>query len=46
MARVAAHGHVWQVERGEVLVEAGERTLRFFFVVTGKIEIARPAGAS
>jgi thioredoxin reductase (NADPH) len=46
MARVAAHGHVRQVERGEVLVGAGERTVRFFVVVTGKIEIVRPAGAS
>ncbi|MFP5265036.1 MAG: FAD-dependent oxidoreductase [Blastocatellia bacterium] len=46
VARVAAHGHVRQVERGEVLVEAGERTMRFFVVVTGQIEIVRPTGAS
>ena len=27
MARIAAHGHVRWVERGDVLVEAGERWL-------------------
>ncbi len=32
MARLAAHGHLRQVARGEVLVEAGERTARFFAV--------------
>lgn len=41
MARVAAHGNVRQVRRGEVLVEAGEMTRRFFVVVSGQIEIAR-----
>ena len=46
VARVAAHGHVRRVERGEVLVEAGERTARFFVVVAGQIEIIRPTSAS
>jgi thioredoxin reductase (NADPH) len=46
MARVAAHGHVRRVERGEVLVEAGERTARFFVVIKGQIEIVRPTGTS
>ena len=45
MARVAAHGQVRRVERGQVMVEAGERTARFFVVVSGQIEIVRPTGA-
>jgi thioredoxin reductase (NADPH) len=41
VARIAAHGHKRQVQRGEVLVEAGERTTRFFVVTAGQIEIVR-----
>ena len=44
VARIATHGHVRRVERGEVLVEAGERTSRFFLVTAGQIEIVRPTG--
>jgi len=39
--RIAVHGHVRNVERGEVLVEAGEQIDRFFVVVSGQIEGAR-----
>jgi len=46
MARVAAHGSVRAVERGEVLVEAGDQVVPFFVVKTGRIEIARPFGAT
>lgn len=46
VARIAGHGRVRQVMRGEVLVEAGERTARFFVVTAGQIEIVRPSGAS
>ncbi|MEN3333763.1 MAG: thioredoxin reductase [Blastocatellia bacterium] len=46
MARVAAHGRVRQVRRGEVLIEAGAPTARFFVVTTGQIEIVRPAGTN
>ena len=46
MARLAAHGHVRRVERGEVLVEAGERTAQFFVVVAGQIQIVRPTSTS
>src|SRR2546422_3154903 len=35
LARIAAHGRRRQVERGEVLVEAGEQTARFFVVAAG-----------
>ena len=44
IARIAAHGHVRRVERGEVLVEAGVSTSRFFVVTTGQIEIVQPSG--
>lgn len=41
VARIAAHGHTRHVQPGEVLVEAGERTVRFFVVTSGQIEIVR-----
>ncbi len=44
IARIAAHGHVRQVQRGEVLIEAGERTPRFFVVTAGSLEVVRAAG--
>src|ERR1700752_694237 len=46
LARVAAHGRPRRIEAGEVLVEAGERTSRFFVVKSGRIEIVRPSGAT
>src|SRR2546426_7013481 len=46
VSRIAAHGHVRQVERGEVLVEAGERIARFFVVTAGQIEIVRTSGVA
>ena len=42
VARIAAHGDARQIQRGEVLVEAGENP-RFFVVTAGNIEIVRPA---
>ena len=46
IARVAAHGHARPVQRGEVLVEQGERTAQFFVVTAGELEIVRPLGAT
>jgi thioredoxin reductase (NADPH) len=46
VARVAAHGRVRRVERGEVLVRAGEVTARFFVVTEGEIEVVRLSGAA
>jgi thioredoxin reductase (NADPH) len=46
VARIVAHGRVRQVQRGEVLVEAGEPTARFFVVTAGQIEIVRFSGAT
>jgi thioredoxin reductase (NADPH) len=45
IARIAAHGDTRQVQRGEVLVEAGENP-RFFVVTAGNIEIVRPASGT
>src|SRR6202171_6629520 len=36
--RIAVHGRMRRVERGEVLVAAGKPTPKFFFVSTGTIE--------
>ena len=43
--RVAAHGHMRTVERGEVLVEQGDTSVPFFVVITGELEIVRPYGS-
>jgi thioredoxin reductase (NADPH) len=41
LARVAVHGRVRQVPRGEILVEAGVRAPPFFVVVAGEVEIVQ-----
>jgi thioredoxin reductase (NADPH) len=46
VSRVAAHGQARRVESGEVLVEPGDRTMRFFVVKEGAVEIVRPSGDS
>src|SRR6266571_638754 len=46
VARVAAHGRVRRVDQGDVLVEAGQQTARFFVVTAGLIEVVRPIGAA
>lgn len=45
ISRVAAHGHIRKVERGEVLVEQGDNSVSFFVVITGELEIVRPYGS-
>src|SRR5258705_1189605 len=45
IARIALHGSVRQLRRGEVLIEAGNKVLPFFVVTSGRIEIVRPSGA-
>jgi thioredoxin reductase (NADPH) len=45
LARIASHGHTREVQRGEVLIEPGEQTTRFFVVTAGQVEIVRPSGA-
>jgi thioredoxin reductase (NADPH) len=44
--RIAAHGHMRVIQRGEVLIEQGDRNFPFFVVVTGEVEIVRPSGAA
>jgi thioredoxin reductase (NADPH) len=44
VARVAAHGRVRRVERGEVLVSVGMPTASFFVVNSGTIELVQPRG--
>jgi thioredoxin reductase (NADPH) len=46
VARITVHGRVRQVQRGEVLVEAGEPITQFFVVVAGQIEIIRLSGTT
>src|SRR5712691_6340211 len=46
LARLAAHGHVRHVQRGEVLAEAGEPLARFFVVTAGQVELVRPSGVT
>lgn len=46
MARIAAHGRVRRVRQGDVLVEPGEQTSRFFVVAGGRIEAVRPMGGA
>src|SRR3989475_6130734 len=42
LARITAHGRRRHVERGEVLVQAGEQTARLFVVVAGRLGGFRP----
>ena len=46
MARIAAHGRVRAMQRGEVLVEQGDSIVPFFVVKAGEIEIVRPYGST
>ncbi|MGA9773616.1 MAG: FAD-dependent oxidoreductase [Blastocatellia bacterium] len=46
IARIAAHGQLRQVEKGEVLVEAGVQAARLFVVNSGQIEIVRTTGTT
>ena len=41
--RIAAHGHMRAVQRGEVLVEQGDSAVPFFVVVSGELEVVRPS---
>ncbi len=46
IARIAAHGRVRPSAAGEVLVEAGDQTVRFFVVTRGKAEIVRSGNST
>src|ERR671919_2075293 len=44
ISRIAPHGHMRTMQRGEVIVEQGDRNVPFFVVVSGEVEIVRPSG--
>jgi thioredoxin reductase (NADPH) len=46
IARIAAHGQVRPIQRGDVLIEAGEQVVPFFVVTAGQVEIVRPSGGA
>ena len=46
IGRVARHGHVRHVAKGEVLIEAGAASIPFFVVVAGSLEVVRPSASS
>ena len=41
MERVAAHGHLRTIQRGDILVEVGQPSVPFFVVVSGEIQVVR-----
>jgi thioredoxin reductase (NADPH) len=43
IARIAAHGVVRPITRGEVLIESGDTDVPFFVVKAGEVEIVRPS---
>jgi thioredoxin reductase (NADPH) len=43
IARVAAHGRVRAIRKGEVLIEDGAQVVPFFVVTAGQLEIVRPS---
>ncbi|HEX6927518.1 MAG TPA: FAD-dependent oxidoreductase [Longimicrobiaceae bacterium] len=43
IARIAAHGSVRPIARGEVLIESGQTDVPFFVVQDGEIEVIRPS---
>jgi thioredoxin reductase (NADPH) len=46
ISRICSHGRSRRVQRGDVLLEAGERHARFFVVITGRIDVVRPTDAA
>jgi thioredoxin reductase (NADPH) len=42
VARIGAHGRRRPTVRGEVLIEAGDRAVPFFVVVSGELQAVRP----
>ena len=44
VGRIAPHGRVRRVREGEVLMEPGELTTRFFVITEGQVEVVRPGG--
>ncbi|HET6641417.1 MAG TPA: FAD-dependent oxidoreductase [Nitrososphaeraceae archaeon] len=45
IGRIRSHGRLRSAQSGEVLIEQGDRSVPFFLVITGEVEILRPLGA-
>jgi thioredoxin reductase (NADPH) len=43
IARIAAHGRPRTIRQGEVIVEAGDKIVPFFVVISGQVEIILPS---
>lgn len=43
IARIAAHGVIRPITRGEVLIESGQTDVPFFVLQAGEIEVIRPS---
>ena len=43
IARIASHGVIRPITRGEVLIEGGQTDVPFFVVKAGEIEVIRPS---
>ena len=43
--RIGAHGRARSVNRGEVVVEQGDKNIPIFVVISGELETVRPSGA-
>jgi thioredoxin reductase (NADPH) len=43
IARIAAHGTVRPIERGEILFEVGAEVVAFFVVTAGQIDVVQPS---
>jgi len=46
MTRLGRHGRTREVARGDVLIEAGDRSVPFFVVTRGTVEIVRMGGGT
>src|SRR5947208_9546368 len=46
IARVAPHGRRRAIGSGEVLVDAGQRPVPFFVVLSGEVQVLRPSGTT
>ena len=44
ISRIASHGLIRPITRGEVLIEGGQTDVPFFVVKAGEIELIRPSG--
>jgi thioredoxin reductase (NADPH) len=44
IARIAFHGVIRSINRGEVLIEGGQTDVPFFVLTAGEIEVIRPSG--